>query len=95
MTNYVVTYNIINDEIRNDFESILEELGLEKQTTNQSTYYGYHNGNLKVNIFTKVNSLKFENNDTITIYFPKATNSKADIGKFELKEEGKKILKQP
>ena len=92
MANYVVTYNISDDDIRGDFEDILEKLELEKQNSNQSTYYGFFNGNLKIILLNEIKILKFGRDDTITIYFPKVTEKKADIGQYEIKEEGKNIL---
>lgn len=44
MPNYVVTYNIDNATNRaqfvTDFETVLQGLGLQKENTNQSTYFG-------------------------------------------------------
>jgi len=47
MANLIVTFNIDNASNRPDFvskfETILTDLGLNKQQTNQSTYFGnYH-----------------------------------------------------
>jgi len=45
MSNYVVTYNIDDASNRtdfvNDFETALQGIGLEKESSNQSTYFGY------------------------------------------------------
>ena len=95
MPNYIVTYNISEDEHRELFEELLTTLGLQKQSSNQSTFYGFAGKNFIYDLFSRTLSLNFGKTDTITVYYPKLTAHKADIEKFELKKEGRFLLSQP
>jgi hypothetical protein len=44
------------------------------------------------NLFNAINRLPWQNEDEITVYYPKATNNQADIGKHLLKEKGNSFL---
>ena len=99
MPHYVVTYNIDDATNRADFvekfEQALQDLGLNKEDTNQSTYFG-HNANAKQGfitaLFNAVNRLDWKVNDQVTVYYPKVTDKKADIGRHLLKEKGNTFL---
>lgn len=103
MANFLVTYNIDNATNRADFvakfEEALQGIGLEKQETNQSTYYGFFprtKGEFSKELYNAVSKLDWKINDEVTIYFPKASkvNGKnvADIGVHFFKQEGNNFL---
>lgn len=105
MRNYVVTYNI--DDATNrvnfvvDFENRLQGLGLQKESTNQSTYYGSFGQGPTPQAFltalhNAVNKLDWQVDDEVTVYYPRATRTNggniADIGRHLFKEEGNDFL---
>lgn len=80
MAHFVVTYNIDNASNRGDFvfkfEEALHKLGLEKQVTNQSTYYGLYSRSViefSKEMHNAVSKLDWKVNDEVTIYYPKPT----------------------
>ena len=102
MANYIVTYNIDDATNRGDFvtkfEEVLTNLGLHKEPTNQSTYFGAYRSSQDFvrDLHNAVCGLTWRNGDIVTIYYPKVTkvNEKniADIGRHPFKSEGTKIL---
>jgi hypothetical protein len=101
--NYTITYNFENTDQRADFiaafENVLQNLGLQKESTNQSTYYGpypYPPQSLATEMHNALNRLDWIEADEVTIYYPKATEvnrqRKADIGRHYFKSEGNMLL---
>ena len=95
MSHFVVTYNIDDATNRQDFvnafESVLQKFGLGKESSNQSTYFGFVTYNppaFVTALFNAVNRLPWDINDEVTIYYPKP----ADIGRHFLKQEGNDFL---
>ena len=93
--NFVVTYNFENTAERAEFveaiEEVLSELGLEKEETNQSTYFGfsdYTKQGFLTALYEETNLLDWVEEDIVTVYYPKATDRKADIGRHPFKSEG-------
>jgi len=98
MIHLVLTYNIDNatnrTEFVEDFEKVLTDLGLHKEPTNQSTYFGAYrtSADFVRDLFNAVNRMAWQNADMVTIYYPKATNANgrniADIGRHAFKSDG-------
>ncbi len=95
MANFVVTYNIDDASNRRqfvtDFENVLQNLGLNKESTNQSTYYGrypHRPEDFMRDLFNAINRMAWREGDEITVYYPKP----ADIGRHQLKSEGNNFL---
>lgn len=103
MAHFLVTYNIDNASNRGDFvskfEETLQELGLEKQVSNQSTYYGFYprsKNEFSKKLHNAVSKLEWKVNDEVTIYYPKVSKANdknvADIGLHHFKQEGNNFL---
>ncbi|MFT4754799.1 MAG: hypothetical protein ACI85Q_002361 [Salibacteraceae bacterium] len=104
MANFLVTYNIDNASNRTDFvakfEEVLQGIGLEKQETNQSTYYGPYprtKGEFSKDLYNAVSKLDWKVNDEVTIYYPKVSkgiNNKnvPDIGMHLFITQGNKLI---
>lgn len=102
MINLVITYNIDNASNRTEFvetfEKILLGMKLNKEFTNQSTYYGAYRTkeDFLTDLFNATNKMIWGENDVVTIYYPKVQSAKpknlADIGRHEFKSEGSKVL---
>lgn len=107
MAHFLVTYNIDNATNRGDFvakfEEALQGLGLEKQETNQSTYYGFSprtKNEFSKELHNAVSKLDWKNDDVVTVYYPKSTvkdkegKRYADIGVHFFKQEGNNFIHQ-
>lgn len=102
MIHLILTYNIDNATNRTDFveafEKVLTDLGLHKEYTNQSTYFGTYRtaADFVRDLFNAVNKLAWQTDDEVTIYYPKVQVAKpknfADIGRHAFKSEGNKTL---
>lgn len=98
MPNFVLTYNIDDATNRtsfvDDFEKVLTDMGLHKEYTNQSTYFGAYRTTTDFlrDLFNAVNKMPWQNGDIVTIYYPKVTDKKADIGRHAFKSEGSTTL---
>ncbi|MFB6258963.1 MAG: hypothetical protein ABEH38_09735 [Flavobacteriales bacterium] len=97
MIHYVVTYDIRSDERREAFEDALERLGFQKESTNQTTFYGSFGEEPVPNAFLRelynaTNAIGWEDEeDTVTVYFPTGAN----IDRRFLKEEGNAFMTAP
>ncbi len=102
MKNIVLTYNFVDTETRTEFvdrfEEILVDMGLSKEPSNQSTYFGCYRASQDfiTDLFNAISRLQWRNEDIVTIYYPKVTRehdrNHADIGKHYFKNEGNTIL---
>jgi len=102
MINILLTYNIVNSAERGDFtqdfEKILVDMGLRKENTNQSTYFGAYRdkASFTKDLFNAVNKMKWDKEDAVTIYYPKVLvakpNNLPDIGRHEFKSFDSAIL---
>lgn len=98
MIHFVLTYNIDGASNRTDFvdsfEKVLTDLGLHKEDTNQSTYFGAYRTKVDFvrDLFNAVNKLDWKSADIVTIYYPKATDRKADMGRHVFKSKGSTSL---
>jgi hypothetical protein len=103
--NYVVTYDIDTEkrgaqerqELVQELEDILDEYDLEPEFSNQTTYFGECSKKPRKFIKTLLEEIEvleddLNTNDAITIYFPRASDGNADIGKYQLKKEGERSL---
>jgi hypothetical protein len=98
MVNFLITYDIDNagerTEFVNNFEDVLQGLGLLKVHTNQSTYYGSYRSKeaLATDLFNAVAKWVWLTDDAVTIYYPKVLPAKPtnlpDIGWHALKSKG-------
>jgi hypothetical protein len=102
MIHLVLTYNIDNATDRTDFvsqfEGILQGMGMNKEATNQSTYFGAYRTkeDFGRDLLNAVKKLEWKNGDEVTIYHPKVQVSTprnlADIGRHAFKSSGNTIL---
>ena len=107
MANYIVTYNIDDATNRGDFvetfEEVLQGLGLQKENTNQSTYFGNYLHPPTPQAFATalhnaISRMGWQINDEITIYFPRVTVPNAagkrfaNIGRHLFKQQGSDFL---
>lgn len=102
MKNIVLTYNFVDTEIRAEFvgrfEEILVNMGLTKEPSNQSTYFGPYRSapDFVRDLFNAINRLEWRNEDIVTVYYPKVIHeherNHADLGKHCFKNEGSAIL---
>lgn len=102
MIHLVLTYNIDNATKRTEFveafEKVLVDLGLHKEYTNQSTYFGPYRTkeDFLRDLFNAVNKMAWSNNDIVTIYYPKVQIAKPvnlpDIGRHAFKSVGSTTL---
>lgn len=102
MIHIVLTYNIDNATNRGqfvaDFEQVLTELGLHKEDTNQSTYFGAYrtDADFVRDLHNAVSKMDWTNADMVTVYYPKVTSvngrNVADIGRHSFKSEGNMVL---
>ena len=99
MPHFVITYNFEDREKRQEFvkafEAVLVALGFHKESSNQTTFYGFYKDtqSLLTNLFNNTNHLKWELDDVVTIYYPKPTlaadgKNYADIGRHPFKVAG-------
>jgi hypothetical protein len=102
MINLVLTYNIDNATKRTEFveafEKVLTGFKLNKEHTNQSTYFGAYSTKeaFLTDLFNAVNKMIWSNADTVTIYYPTVLIAKpknlADIGRHVFKSAGNNTL---
>jgi hypothetical protein len=102
MINLVLTYNIDNASKRTEFveafEKVLTDLGLHKEYTNQSTYFGPYSTaqDFVRDLFNAVSKMVWSSNDVVTIYYPRVKSaglkSIADIGRHAFKSAGNNTL---
>lgn len=102
MIHIILTYNIDNASDRVDFvanfEQVLTDLGLYKEQTNQSTYFGQYRSSQEFvrDLHNAVSRESWQNGDIVTIYYPKVLvakpNNLPDIGRHAFKSAGNKIL---
>jgi hypothetical protein len=102
MPNFIVTYNFPDRDGRTDFvassEQTLSGMGLNQETTNQSTYYGSYEPRptpraFVTALFNATNKLYWQVEDEVTVYYPSATDNGrgkrfADIGRHLFKSSG-------
>lgn len=101
MPHFLVTYDFKDTARREDFvdtiEEVLSDLGLQKQDTNQSTYFGHYQGTAQSFVKDLHNItaiLEWHRDDQLTVYYPKANepdryNKKyPDMGVHHFKESG-------
>lgn len=102
MIHLVLTYNIDNATNRTEFveafEKVLTDLGLHKEPTNQSTYFGAYRTkeDFVKDLFNAVNRMAWKSADMVTIYYPKVLvarpNNLPDIGRHAFKSDGSTVL---
>jgi len=102
MIHLITTYNIVDRDKRSElvdaFEQVLQAMGMQKELTNQSTYFGSYRTieDYARDLFNAVSRFTWQDDDEITIYYPKPTKNGdkyvADIGKHLFKSEGSTIL---
>ena len=98
MPNYVVTYDIQDDDTRDLFKTLLkDELNLNEEDGNQSTFFGFYRYNLN-SFVEKIKRLMqqkgiqtLERDDAVTIYSPKKRINGPDIERYVMKEKGRYI----
>lgn len=101
MAHFLVTYDFKDTAKRADFvgtiEEVLTDLGLEKQDTNQSTYFGHYRGTAQSfvkDLHNATSWLDWHRDDQLTVYYPKATEPDSqnrrypDMGVHHFKENG-------
>lgn len=106
MVHYVITRDFSNtaerEEFINSFEEVLTTLGIELQTTNQSTYFGEYVGeswrpqDFINELVDELENLVWKRDDVVTVYYPKAKEIggkyRPDIGVHFLKNKGSNKL---
>ncbi|PKP22884.1 MAG: hypothetical protein CVU05_01995 [Bacteroidetes bacterium HGW-Bacteroidetes-21] len=102
MSNYVVTYNVHNHAVRIDvvkqIEDILSSLGLIKQNTNQSTFYGDGDSKSFISdLHAELIAITWDKDDAVTVYYPIISTDKVgveypDIKEKEVKSKNKYML---
>jgi hypothetical protein len=76
MINLVLTYNIDNATNRSNFveafEKVLTDMKLNKEDSNQSTYFGSYRTkeDFLKDLFNATNKMAWENGDIVTVYYP-------------------------
>lgn len=70
MANSIITFDISNDELRDDLDDFLIEIRMIQEHSNQSTYYGTLSKHSLKQISDKIRSCKdyFKQGDYFTVY---------------------------
>jgi acyl-coenzyme A synthetase/AMP-(fatty) acid ligase len=102
MIHILLTYNIDNASKRetfaSDFEAVLIGMKLNKEHTNQSTYFGAYRTkeDFVKDLFNAVSKMTWQKGDMVTIYYPMVQTAKPsnlpDIGRHYFKREGDTLL---
>jgi CRISPR-associated endonuclease Cas2 len=90
MGDTIITYDLSSDALRKKFEDLLDGTSLKKQSSNQSTYFGYIRKHDLFMLGEEVKKSKnsFKKDDYITVY----SASNDAIRKDLYVEDGKVII---